>query len=81
MTGNTSKIDNHRDIDPYDFATILDVIEDESDEMYAFSRFLKNKSASGRTALEKQDYAEMLRILEELNEFMKSIGLELTQLW
>ena len=58
-----------------EFAAILDAIEDESDEMYAFSRFLKNKSVIGRTALEKKDYEKMLRILDELDTFMKSIGL------
>jgi len=75
MTRNTSKIENRLPIDTYEFAAILDVIEDESDEMYAFSRFLKNKSFIGRTALEKKDYEEMSRILDELNSFMKSIGL------
>ena len=75
MTRNISKRENHRPIDPYEFAAILDAIEDESDEMYAFSRFLKNKSVIGRTALEKKDYEKMLRILDELDTFMKSIGL------
>ena len=75
MTSNTSKIENQRHVDPYEFAEILDVIEDESDEMFAFSRFLKNKSVVGRTALESKDYEEMRRILEELDDFMKSIGL------
>lgn len=62
-------------INPYKFAEILDVIEEESDEMYVSARILESKSNRGRKAIEKQDYEEMSRILQELDEFLKKIGL------
>ena len=34
----------------YQFAEILDVIEDESDELYASARIIKNKAKRGRKA-------------------------------
>ena len=67
--------DNHTYINLYKFATILDIIEDESDEMYASARILKKKATRGRKALDEKDYEEINRIFYELKDFIKNIGI------
>ena len=72
MVRTESRGDNSDSVRVKEFVELLDRLEEEADQLWDISRFLKGKLLKGRVAISYVDLVEIDKISSELEAFIKS---------